>query len=217
MKKKKEKKIGTWVVITLSAVLILSSLLSLYQPTNKNTGETINVEVQLMIQGQAYQPSTYEVPVNTTIYNALNSIGNIAFEQDNDMKCYGQVCNNFATSEYWQVFHNNQPVTEYNTQLEEGDVLLLYYDEIINFFNVTLKLDVVGMNNSYPLTIQEGFTLKELLENYETILLENNTINCLFNFCNNENNTWSVGLNNETVNDFQISLNEDDEIFLKYE
>lgn len=218
MKQKKQKKTGTTVMIILAGILILSTLIGLYQPSNNVQAETINVYVQLVVQGQAYQPATYETNANTTIYNLLyNTVGNIQFEQDGDMKCYGQVCNNYATREYWQVFKNNQPINDYNTIVNENELITLYYGDMINFYNVTLTISVMGLNNTYPITIQDGLTINNLLNNYESILIENNAITCLFNFCTNENNTWSIKLNNNTLENINMTLSENDELLLEYE
>ena len=212
MKKPKEKK-NVSIIVTIGLIVLLTgSVLSLF--TFEKPAEKINVNYQIVLLSNPYPAQSAETAQNTTIYDFLTNLG-ASFEDDGDVKCVNNYCNNFMAKYYWQAFLNNAQLDDFTKELENDDNLVLYYGEMINFYNITLDLDINGMIENANITVQEGLTINDLLSSYNSTF-ENNTLNCLFGFCNNANNTWSVLLNNESVNDYSTPFMEGDVLGLKY-
>ncbi len=219
MKRKKDKKPSKIIMIGL-AVILMSSLLSLFlnkdETSNNNNNNEITISVQFIISGQQYTPESQNLPVNTTINELLYELG-AGFEQDGDVKNIGSIQNSYVTSTYWQVLVNNYLTEDYNIELHDDDIIILYYGGLLNFYNITVGVNINGDFENNSVVIQEGITIEYILNNYQSLELVNNTINCLFGYCNNENNTWSVVLNNNTISNYSTLLIEDNQLIFTYE
>ncbi|MBN1923293.1 MAG: hypothetical protein JW791_00860 [Nanoarchaeota archaeon] len=214
MKKNQEgKKYSKFILIGLS-IILLSSVFTIF--TFDEPVQNMKVNVQYVILGQQYSPSEEELVVNSTLYNLLiNNIGAV-LEQDGDINRIGNIQNSFSAKTYWQVLLNNELLQDYNIVLQEQDKVILYYGDLLEFFNITISVDMLGLKENNSLKVQKSLTIMQLLNGYQSLVFENNTINCLFDLCSNENNTWIVKINNETVNNYSRMLSEADILSFSY-
>ena len=130
-----------------------------------------------------------------------------------------------------RIFYGSIPVTI--TQ----DTIVTVKSDTGNETTITIKRAAAGPEiltceiGAYPgsqTAVKQGDTVSEIefrlnqlakdvgLNNYNVSFV-NNSVNCLFNLCNDENSSWSILLNNESVNDFNIVFNHSDVLFLDYE
>ncbi|VVB75164.1 Uncharacterised protein [Candidatus Tiddalikarchaeum anstoanum] len=215
MKKAKKNNTTTIILIILLAIMLLSSVLSVF--VQKETKPTMKLQVGYYINGQTYPAQEVKTDINNTLYGLLTSLGTVELTQEGNVKCFGQYCNNFLPPAVsWTIFVNNYPQTDLTRTLKENDYVTLYFGHTLNFGNVTLTLNIEGYNETNSVLIVDNTILGDMMDNYNGTFM-NNTLNCLFELCNNENNTWTIMKNNEIVNNYNTTLRIGDALIFKYE
>ncbi|MDD2678588.1 MAG: hypothetical protein PHS81_01765 [Candidatus Nanoarchaeia archaeon] len=206
MRKLKAKEIR-YVLYFMIIVFVVSS----FSFVNLSVSEKDEVSAFLLISGVGQEHfSEYSVPLGANLYYFLYSTGFISFQSDYSVKCVGQICNDYLSGNYWQVFLNNDYVSM-NYFIGGGEEFFLHYGPRISLINVSLELMIGGYNEIVDLRVVESFSLRDFLLSYNASFL-NDSLNCVFGECGN----WSVLVNNESAL-FDYSLKEYDAVLLQIE
>ncbi len=204
----------TILTIGVAIVFALSSL-AMIPLSNNNTVEKETIYVAWNIGGETSQYRRYEVAENSTILYVIKDIFGQVSLDGNKINCIVNICNNFFTKNNWQVFLNGEEATDLNQYVKEGDMLFFYYGKPIELFNATVWIDYGGISYNKSIKVWKGTKISDLLHQFNATFDVNGTLICLFGECNNENNSWTILLNNNSA-DIEQAIEKGDSIMFVY-
>lgn len=203
MKKLKSEQIK-YVLYFMILVFVVSSF-SFINFSGKDKSSTVKAYLSITGLPQSFRQE-YSVPIGANLYYLLYNTGFISFQSDYSVKCVGQMCNDYVSANYWQIFLGND-YAQMDYLINGSEEFVLYYGPRINLINVSLILSVKGFNDSIMIKVPKGLSLNDLLASYNATF-KNYSVDCLFNECGN----WTILVNNDTLS-LNYSLNAFDEVF----
>ena len=210
--KKRWSTIGSIILV----VIFFGGYLGLFIKPNNSVNE-ITVGYNIFYNNEMSQIEYNNIAKDISLGNFLyNVVPGISFESDYDLKTVNNIGNDFLNDKYWQILINEIPTKDLNHILKDDEIILLYYGEILNIFNISVNLNMSGIFQNDNVLINGDTTLMNLLDSYQ-VNFTNQTINCLFGVCNENNNTWDILINNISTNNFNITFNKNDNLFFNYE
>ncbi|MDD4353371.1 MAG: hypothetical protein PHN56_02840 [Candidatus Nanoarchaeia archaeon] len=207
MKKLKPNEIR-YVLYFMIIVFVVSSFSFINLSTN-NGQDTVNAYLSIVGLGQDYYQE-FSVPVGANLYYLLYNTGFVSFQSDYSIKCVGQTCNDYLSSNYWQIFLNNSNVGM-DYLINGSEQFTLYYGKRINLINISLNLFTQNFAENTTLKIPDTMNLISLLNTYNASFT-NGSLNCIFEICGN----WTTLVNNETKA-WNYTFNANDEILFELE